>query len=41
MEFNLNGLPDNEVHISGFHGEDGRIVELNVVSVVGTEAIGS
>jgi hypothetical protein len=24
------------VHISGFHGEDGRIVELNAVSLVDT-----
>jgi hypothetical protein len=22
VEFNLNGLPDNAVHISGFRGED-------------------
>jgi hypothetical protein len=28
VEFNLNGLPDNAVHISGFRGEDGRIVEF-------------
>jgi hypothetical protein len=34
MEFNLNGLPDNAVHISGFRGEDGRIVELNALSMV-------
>jgi hypothetical protein len=26
VEFNLSGLPDNAVHISGFRGEDGRIV---------------
>jgi hypothetical protein len=31
MKFNLNGLPDNAVHISGFRGEDGRIVEMNAV----------
>jgi hypothetical protein len=36
VEVNLNGLPDNAVHISGFHGEDGTIVEMNVVSVVDT-----
>jgi hypothetical protein len=36
MEFNLNGLPDNAVHISGFRGEDGSIVELNAVSLVDT-----
>jgi hypothetical protein len=35
-EFNLNGHPDNAVHMSGFHGEDGRIVELNAVSLVDT-----
>jgi hypothetical protein len=34
VEFNLNGLPDKSVHISGFRGEDGRTVELNAVSVV-------
>jgi hypothetical protein len=27
VELNLNGLPDNAVHISGSRGEDGRIVE--------------
>jgi hypothetical protein len=36
VEFNLNGLPNNAVHISGFCGEDGRIMELNVVSLVDT-----
>jgi hypothetical protein len=36
VEFNLNSLPNNGVHISGFRGEDGRIVELNAVSVVDT-----
>jgi hypothetical protein len=36
VEFNLNGLPDNAVHISGFRSEDGRIVELNAVSLVVT-----
>jgi hypothetical protein len=34
VEFNLNGLPDNAVRISGFRGEDGRIVGLNAVSEV-------
>jgi hypothetical protein len=32
----FNGLPDIAVHISGFRGEDGRIVKLNVVSLVDT-----
>jgi hypothetical protein len=32
VEFNLNGLLNNAIHISGFHGEDGRTVELNDVS---------
>jgi hypothetical protein len=36
MEFNLNGLPDNTVHISAFGGEDGRIMELKAVSLVDT-----
>jgi hypothetical protein len=36
VEFNLNGLPDNTVHISGFHGEDGSIVELNAMTLVDT-----
>jgi hypothetical protein len=36
MELDLNGLPDIEVHISGFSGEDGRIVELNAASLVDT-----
>jgi hypothetical protein len=34
MELNLNVLPDNAVHTSGFRGEDGRIAELNAVSLV-------
>jgi hypothetical protein len=34
MEFNLSGLPDNVVHITGFCGEDGRIMDLNAVSLV-------
>jgi hypothetical protein len=36
VEFNLNGLPDNAVYISGSLGENGRIVELNAVSLVDT-----
>jgi hypothetical protein len=36
VEFNLSGLPDNAVHISGFRQEDGRIVKLSAVSVVNT-----
>jgi hypothetical protein len=36
MEFNLNGLHNNVVHVSDFHGEDGSIVELNVVYLVHT-----
>jgi hypothetical protein len=36
VEFNLSGLPENAVHISGFRGEDGTIVELNAVSLVAT-----
>jgi hypothetical protein len=36
VEFNLSGLPDSAVHISGFRGENGRIVELNAVSLVDT-----
>jgi hypothetical protein len=31
-----NGLADSAVHISGFHGEDGSIVELNTMSLVDT-----
>jgi hypothetical protein len=36
VEFNLNGLPDNAVHLSGFRGEDGSIVELNAMTLVDT-----
>jgi hypothetical protein len=36
VQFNLNGLHNIAVHISGFRGEGGRIVELNAVSVVDT-----
>jgi hypothetical protein len=34
MELKLNGLPNDAVHVSGFSGEDGGFVELNVVSQV-------
>jgi hypothetical protein len=34
MELNLNGLPNDAVHVSGFIGEDGGFVELNAVSQV-------
>jgi hypothetical protein len=36
VEFHLDGLRNNAVHISGFHGEDGRIVELNSVFLADT-----
>jgi hypothetical protein len=36
VEFNLNGLPEIAVHMSGFRGEDERTVELNAVSLVDT-----
>jgi hypothetical protein len=36
VEFNLNILPNNAVHVSGFRGEDERIIELTVVSLVDT-----
>jgi hypothetical protein len=36
VECNLNGLPDNVVHISCFRGEDESIVELNAMSLVDT-----
>jgi hypothetical protein len=32
MELNLNGLPNNAIHVSGFGGKDGGIVKLNAVS---------
>jgi hypothetical protein len=35
MEFNLNGLPNDAIHVLGFSGEDGGIVKLNAVSQVG------
>jgi hypothetical protein len=33
MQFNVNGPPNNVVHISGFLGKAGGIMELNVVSL--------
>jgi hypothetical protein len=36
MELNLNGLPTDEIHVSGLSDEDGVIVELNAVPQVGT-----
>jgi hypothetical protein len=34
MELNLNSLPNDAIHVSGFSGEDGGLVKLNVVSQV-------
>jgi hypothetical protein len=34
MELNLNGHPNNVIHVLGFSGEDGGIVKLKVVSRV-------
>jgi hypothetical protein len=34
MELNLDGLPNDEVHVSGFSGEDGGLVKLNAVAQV-------
>jgi hypothetical protein len=31
VDFNLNGFLNNVVHISGFRGEDGGIVEMNAM----------
>jgi hypothetical protein len=36
MEINLNGFPNDAIHVSGFSGEDGGIVKLNAVSQVDT-----
>jgi hypothetical protein len=36
VEFNLYGLPNSVINISGFHSEDESIVELNVVSLANT-----
>jgi hypothetical protein len=32
VEFNLNGIPNNAVHISGFRGEDEKTVDLNAAT---------
>jgi hypothetical protein len=32
MEVNLNGLPNDAIHVLGLSGEDGGIVKLNAVS---------
>jgi hypothetical protein len=34
MELNLNGLPNDVIHVSGFSGKDAGILKLNVVSQV-------
>jgi hypothetical protein len=34
MELNLNGLPNDAIHVSGFSREDGGFVELNAMSQV-------
>jgi hypothetical protein len=34
IELNLNGLPNNAIHVLGFSGKDGGIVKLNAVSRV-------
>jgi hypothetical protein len=34
MEVNLNGLPNNAIHVSGFSGDHGGIVKWNAVSRV-------
>jgi hypothetical protein len=31
---NLNGLPNDAIHVSGFSGEDGDFVKMNAVSQV-------
>jgi hypothetical protein len=36
VEFKLNGIPNNSIHVSGLCGEDGGIVELNVVCLADT-----
>jgi hypothetical protein len=36
MEFKLNGLLNDVIHILGVGSEDGGIVKLNAVSQVGT-----
>jgi hypothetical protein len=32
LELNLNGFPDDAVHVSGFSGKDGVFVKLDAVS---------
>jgi hypothetical protein len=34
MELNLNGLPNDAIHVSGLGGEDGGVVKPNAVSEV-------
>jgi hypothetical protein len=36
VKFNLNDLPNNGIHVSGFCGKDEGIVELNVVFLANT-----
>jgi hypothetical protein len=36
MEFNLDGLPNSAVHVSGFCNEDGSIVEFHAMSLAST-----
>jgi hypothetical protein len=36
VEFNLSGLVNNAVHVSGFCGEVGGTVELNAVPLAST-----
>jgi hypothetical protein len=31
MQLNLNGLPDQPVHVSGFGGQDLGVLELNTM----------
>jgi hypothetical protein len=32
LEFSINRLPDDTIHVSGFRGEDAGVVNLNVMS---------
>jgi hypothetical protein len=34
MEINLNVLPNDAIHVSGFSGKDGGFVKLDAVSLV-------
>jgi hypothetical protein len=34
MELNLNGLPNDAIHVLGLGGKDGGVVKLNKVSEV-------